>query len=59
MVSVQEEMNQLISKMVCYVDSMDQVRKHTLLGEMRESRSKEVCACILAGGEGLTEVVMV
>lgn len=37
--------------MVYYADSIDQVRKHTLLEEVREGRSKEVyvCVCVCRG----------
>ena len=49
-------MNPLIYKMVHYVDSTDHVRKHTLMGKIKESRSKEgcvcVCVCVVAKGEG-------
>ena len=66
MVSVQGEMNPLISKMVHYAslprllakikckmahcaDSRDHIRKHTLMEEIKESRSKEgcvLCMCV-------------
>lgn len=36
--------------MVYYADSIDQVRKYTLLKEMREVRSKEVYVCVFAEG---------
>lgn len=36
--------------MVYYADSIDQVRKHTLLEEMREGRSKEAYVCVFAEG---------
>lgn len=39
-------MNPLISKVVHFVDSMDHVRKHTPLENIKGSRSKEGCVCV-------------
>lgn len=55
-------MNQLIYKMVYCADATDQVRRLSLLGEMKESRSKEVCVCLcvcLCLQRGFTEIITV
>lgn len=44
--------------MVYYADSIDQVRKHTLLEEVREGRSKEVYVCVCLQ-RGFTDLIMV